>query len=119
MKILVVDDDKFIVDMVSDFLERDGIEVEKAYNGQEGIDLCSLHTFDMVIVDIFMPVKNGFELMMEVKQKYPDMIFIVMSGLGAEGSANYNEAISCGAKLVLEKPFSYKTLVTTIRDVGH
>ena len=117
MNILLADDDKLLSEIISDFLEMQKSNVKTAYDGQQGIDLCAKYEFDLAIVDIFMPVKDGLELMSEIKNNYPHIKVIAISGMGREGSEAYKSALSCGARVVLEKPFNLSKLQQTIQDV--
>ena len=69
MKILVVDDDKDIVELLSIYVKNEGYEVEKAYNGKEA--LTKLHTnpdIALMILDIMMPEMDGMEVIKEVRK---------------------------------------------------
>ena len=65
LKVLVVDDDREIVDSIAIFLRADGYEIEKAYNGLEALDIVMTHTVHLIILDIMMPSSSG--IMMSIK----------------------------------------------------
>lgn len=67
--ILVVDDDKSIVELLKDFLENDGFLVKTAFNSIQALDVISAGSIDCIILDIMMPGQNGFELCREIRTK--------------------------------------------------
>lgn len=67
--ILVVDDDKSIVELLKDFLENDGFRVKTAFNSIQALDVISAERIDCIILDIMMPGQNGFELCREIRTK--------------------------------------------------
>ena len=69
MKILVVDDETLIRDVVREYLQLDGFSVEEARDGDEALDKFQQQQFDLVIMDIMMPKKDGFQTLKEMKQK--------------------------------------------------
>jgi CheY-like chemotaxis protein len=82
-KILIVEDDPLINKMYSEKLTRDGYEVEVASNGHEGLDKLNKGGFDLIILDIMMPVMSGTELITEIKkdQNLEKLPIIVLSNL--------------------------------------
>ena len=112
-KILVVDDEATVRDMVSSMIEPLGCEVTVAGNGLEAIAACKAHAFDLVITDIVMPGKNGIDLIMQLKKDYPSTHVLGISGGGGgiTGRYDYLEiAQLVGADNILRKPFSMKDM---------
>jgi two-component system, chemotaxis family, chemotaxis protein CheY len=85
-------------------LVADGHRVLAATNGKEGLELWSAHSPDLVIIDIFMPVKEGLETIQELRRKRPDVKIIAISG-APTGVLVLNMAKELGAQEVLHKPF--------------
>jgi len=81
-RILVIDDDIQILEMLGQTLEREGYEVVDALDGKEGMRLYREAPTDLVITDIVMPEKEGVETIMELKRDFPDVKIIAMSGGG-------------------------------------
>ena len=79
MKILLVEDDKFIRDSFSERLRSDKYEVNSAKNGGEAIDKITANNFDVVITDIGMPRVNGIEVLKFIKKNKPKTKVIMMS----------------------------------------
>ena len=101
-RILVVDDEADLVDMVRRKLERNGFMVEVAYNGREAIEKVSSHEFDLILTDVVMPVMDGFTFYKNLKDnpdtsKIPVIILTARSNM--EGSFR-----ALGADDFLTKP---------------
>ena len=77
LKVLVVDDDREIVDSIAIFLRADGYEIEKAYNGLEALDIVMTHTVHLIILDIMMPGIDGLSLCTYFRrQSHVPIIFV-------------------------------------------
>ena len=79
-KVLVVDDDEVIRDLIISFLSFSGYEVSGAKNGKEGLDMVVEQPPDLIISDIHMPQMNGFQLLKEVKEINPKLPVIFITG---------------------------------------
>lgn len=115
-RILVCDDDDTIVELLTAILEEAGYEVTGAEHGKEGIDKFREENPDMMIVDIDMPHKDGFEVMEELTRdgslnKIP---FFVVSA--HERKEDLKRAEGYGAKQFLTKPFEADTLVKLVQE---
>lgn len=117
-QILLIDDDVHVRDMLRMTLEYFGHTVTEARNGQEGIDLLNLSKPDLVITDLVMPVKGGFEVMIELKMHHPTVKLIVMSGGGRRGPQDSLPfAHALGATRVLAKPFATGLLMAIVNEL--
>jgi YesN/AraC family two-component response regulator len=117
-KILIIDDEPYILLMLKKMLERAGYEVDLASNGREGLELFSKASADLVITDIIMPDKEGLELILEMKKKRPGLKIIAMSGGGRISPESYLEcAQHFGAEKVFQKPFKQKEMVTAVKEL--
>jgi len=118
-RVLVVDDEASVRDMVKAMIEPDGYNVIEAGNGAEAVDACRGASVDLIITDIVMPGKNGIDLIMAVKKDYPDVPVIAISGGGGiTGRFDYLEiAKLVGAKNILKKPFAMAELRLTVGDM--
>jgi DNA-binding response OmpR family regulator len=118
MKILLVDDNAGLLKVQSTFLRKAGYEVITATNGQEALDLAAIQTFDLMITDIVMPEKEGIEIIRELRQKFPEMKIIAMSGGGRVQAGDYLFiAKKLGADQTLSKPFTAAELLAAIKSV--
>ena len=68
LKVLVVDDDREIVDSIAIFLKADGYEVEKAYNGLEALDIVMSQTVHLIVLDIMMPELDGIKTLLRLRE---------------------------------------------------
>lgn len=118
-RILVVDDEEHVRDMVTAMIEPLGYDIVVAKNGAEACDVCKAALVDLIITDIVMPEKNGIDLIMETKKEYPDIPVIAISGGGGiTGRYDYLEiAKLVGAKNILEKPFSMEELRSAVDNI--
>ena len=101
-RILIVDDDKIILDSLSEFLSLEGYEVRGASGFQEAVRLLERESFQLVLTDVNMPEVDGFELLRVVKSRFPELVVIIITGYGTIESAV--EAIKMGAYDYLTKP---------------
>ncbi|UCD28293.1 MAG: sigma-54-dependent Fis family transcriptional regulator [Planctomycetota bacterium] len=101
-RVLIVDDDKIIVESLIEFLKLEGYEAIGAESFAEAIASLERATFNLVITDINMPNTDGFELLRIIKQRYPHIVVIMITGYGTIESAV--EAIKMGAYDYLTKP---------------
>jgi DNA-binding response OmpR family regulator len=121
-RILVIDDEVSIRRILRSILERAGHTVLEAADGHEGMALWRREPTDVVVTDIFMPEKDGVEVIREMKHSATKPKIIAMSGGGARGLLDWRAtALGLGADGVLVKPFDERTLLLIIQEVltGH
>ncbi len=103
-RILIVDDEALIRDMVASYVSHIGFEAVTAQNGREALERLRNEPFAILISDIKMPEMDGFELMKTVRSEFPDIHIIAMTGHGA--SYTFTDVVESGATDYLNKPFS-------------
>lgn len=108
-KILIIDDEPATVDMLSVFLELNGYEGVKAYNGTDGLTLLEVEQPDMLIVDLMMPDMEGFDVCQQVRKKphFSSTPILIISARTDQESIH--KAYSCGANGYLTKPIKNLT----------
>ena len=112
--ILVVDDDEGIRTLVKKYLNENSFLVTTAQNAEDASDKVKIIKFDLIILDIMMPGKNGLEFIQENKNKLNTPIIL----LTAKGEANERvEGLELGADDYLPKPFEPKELILRIRNI--
>ncbi|MBT6500704.1 MAG: response regulator [Deltaproteobacteria bacterium] len=117
-RILIVDDDVDVLDMLGQTLEREGYEVVSAANGKEGVRLYREDPVDLVITDIIMPEKEGIETIMELKRAFPDVKIIAISGGGLVDPEGYlSMAKQLGARYTFSKPVEREDLLKAVREL--
>jgi len=103
-RVLVVDDEENIRQILKEYLDEFGYEVACAVNGQEALQIYKNGRFDVILSDLVMRPVDGLELLGEVKKVDPDAIFIMITGYPSIESAL--EAVKKGAKDYITKPFN-------------
>lgn len=118
-KVLIVDDEPNIVLSVEFLMRREGHEVVTASDGQEAIELLAATKPDLMILDVMMPRKNGFEVCAEVRAD-PTLSRMPILMLTAKGrEAEMKKGISLGADAYITKPFSTHDLVAKVHELLH
>jgi len=115
-KILVVDDEPEITDLIKLMLSPIGYEVIKAGNGKKGLDVFNSENPDLVITDIVMPDMEGIELVRSLLKINQELPIIVMSG-NPTGTKFLKIAGILGAHSSINKPFSAEELVILIKNI--
>ena len=116
-KVLIADDEPNIVAALQFLLERNGYEVQIARNGNEALELIEAEMPDLVLLDIMMPQKSGYEVCQRMRER-PDWQHIKIVMLSAKGrDAEVNKGLSIGADLYVTKPFSTHELMDKIKGL--
>lgn len=110
--ILLVDDDKYILNLVEVHLVEEGYRVYKATDGMQALNLMKEHSFDLAVVDVMMPFMDGFELTKEIRKMYDIPVIL----LTAKDQIEDKEAgFASGTDDYLVKPFEPKELIFRIK----
>ena len=109
MKILVVDDEKLVLDQISEVLETMGYDVIKGKDGKEAIELFEKNNPDLLLLDIRMPNVDGYEAYFEIKKNHKNAKIIFMSAFPIENES-YAKIREHGMMYLLIKPFSIDVL---------
>ncbi len=114
MKILVVDDEALIRDVIREYLILEGYEVSEAENGDEAVEKALKEDYNLIIMDIMMPKKDGYQACKEIREK-KSVPFIMLSARGEE----YDKLIGfdLGIDDYVTKPFSPKELVARVKAI--
>jgi len=115
MKILVIDDEPVVLNSCRKVLEEDGFDVYLVPSADEALKVMKNEGFDLLLVDIKMPKHDGIYLMQKVKEKWPDIPIIVMSGYPTPDTIT--DGAKMGADAFIAKPFTPDELLETIRQV--
>lgn len=119
MKILIIDDDERIRDLFRMWLEREGFEVFAAENGMEGMKVQLATPMDLIVCDLIMPVQEGIETITQIKNQFPEVGIIAISGGGKIGPDSYlSVAEHLGAWRVFTKPVDMRLMIETIKEWG-
>ena len=113
-KILVCDDDKEIVEAIDIYLTQEGYTVRKAYDGEEALKILKEEEIDLLIIDVMMPVMDGFELVENLKE-FKDIPVIMLTAKGE--SKDKLRGFSVGVDDYVVKPFDPTELMARVRAV--
>ena len=112
--ILLADDEESVVKLFRGILEGDRYQVTTARDGEEVLRLLSGIRFDLVIIDLVMPHREGIETILAICREYPDLKIIAVSG----AAEFYLEAAAAlGANATLRKPVAPEQLLAAVREV--
>lgn len=114
MKILIVDDEKMIVEVLKEYAEFEGFEVDVAFNGEDALIKATKEDFDCIVMDIMMPKLDGFALIKEIR-KIKDTPSIIMSARNTEFDKLHG--FELGADDYVVKPFSPKEVIARTKAV--
>jgi len=103
-RVLIVDDEENIRQILTEYLTEFGYEVACAVNGQEALQIYRKDNYDIILSDLVMRPMGGLELLHEIKKVDPDVLFIMITGYPSIESAM--EAIKIGARDYITKPFN-------------
>ena len=120
-RVLVVDDDPMVCMAIEIYLERHGFEVTIADGGETGLRALEDSSFDLMIVDIFMPHMRGFESIRVFHERAPAIPLVAMSGyafanLDSPAPDFLRMALELGAARCLRKPFTPAALLAVINE---
>jgi DNA-binding response OmpR family regulator len=116
-RILVIDDDEIMNEMMVQLLSESGYEAEGARDGSHGMTLLDTKPFDLVITDIVMPEKDGLETILAIRGRSPAVPIIAVSGGGRIGPEQYLQlARGFGAAYVFQKPFDSAPFLAAVRE---
>ena len=114
-KVLIVDDDPIIIEVLSVRLKMTGFEVLSAANGKEGLEKANREHPDLIILDVIMPEMNGFETCRHLKEdpKTKDIPVIMLTSLSKE--KDLEKGLEKGADCFITKPFNSADLMFEIK----
>jgi DNA-binding response OmpR family regulator len=113
MKILLIEDDTRIAELIKRGLEEQGFVITVAFDGYLGKKLAVTHDFDLIITDIILPKINGIDLCKELRALKPDLPILILTALGT--TDDKVEGFDAGADDYLVKPFDLRELHVRIR----
>ena len=113
-KVLVVDDEKLIVKGIRFSLEQDGMQVDCAYDGQEAIDLATNNKYDIILLDVMLPIHDGFEVCQQIRE-FSDVPIIMLTAKSDESDELMG--FDLGVDEYISKPFSPKILVARVEAI--
>ncbi len=115
--ILIADDEPNILLSLEFLMQREGFRVLVARDGQQALDAILAHRPDLVLLDVMMPIKNGFEVLQAVRER-EDLAGLKVLMLTAKGrEIDMAKGLALGASAYMTKPFSTRELVDKVRSL--
>ena len=112
-RILVVDDEQAINQMLADSLRMEGYEADGVFDGVEAIQKLKDKSYQLVILDIRMPRKDGLEVLQFIREEYPDLPVLIITALASKEEVK--NTVKLGAYACLKKPFRLDTVLETVK----
>ena len=114
-RLLIVDDDELILEMLKDILEEEGLLIDAVLNGKEAFDKLESQKYDLVISDVRMPEIDGFKVLKHVKDNFKRTKVILMTGYTEE--YDISDALILGADDYLTKPFDDSKVIMAVNNL--
>jgi len=115
--ILIVDDEPSIIVPLQFLMEQNGYHVLVAFSGEEAMETIEHHHPDLILLDIMLPVIDGFEVCQRVREnpEFKDIRIILLTAVGSE--ANVAKGLALGADAYITKPFSNSEVIGKVREL--
>jgi DNA-binding response OmpR family regulator len=116
MRILIIEDEVKVVDFLKKGLSEAGYDVEAAFDGQMGYRLAVTKPFDLIILDVILPVMNGFEVCRKIRESNAAIPILMLTALGT--TDDKLDGFNAGADDYLVKPFQFMELLARIKALS-
>jgi DNA-binding response OmpR family regulator len=113
MKILIIEDDVKIVNFLKKGLEEESYSIDYSHNGEEGLYLASVNNYDLILLDIMLPILDGIEVCKKIRASNINTPIIMLTARGS--IEDTIKGLDIGANDYLAKPFSFSELLARIR----
>ena len=116
-KILIVDDEPSIIVALQFLMEQNGYETLVAFSGEEAMETVARHRPDLILLDIMLPVVDGFEVCQRVREKaeWKDIRIALVTALDRE--SNVAKGLALGADAYVTKPFANADLIAKVKEL--
>jgi CheY-like chemotaxis protein len=115
-RILLIDDDRPLRTVLAEALSLAGHEVFQAEDGRQGVEIFRVARPDVVVTDLIMPGQEGIETIVQLRQEFPDLPIIAISGGASHSKLYLDMAKRLGARRIIPKPFSADQLLGAITE---
>jgi DNA-binding response OmpR family regulator len=115
--ILIVDDEPSIIVALQFLMEQNGYQTIVAFSGEEAMEAVAQHRPDLILLDIMLPVVDGFEVCQRVREnpEWKEIRIVMVTALGSE--VNITKGLDLGADAYITKPFSNAELVAKVKEL--
>jgi DNA-binding response OmpR family regulator len=116
-KVLIVDDEPGIIVALQFLMEQNGYATMVAFSGEEAMEAVAKHHPDLILLDIMLPVVDGFEVCQRIRENpgWNDIRIVLVTALGSD--ANVTKGLDLGADAYVTKPFSNTDLVAKVKEL--
>jgi DNA-binding response OmpR family regulator len=116
-KVLIVDDEPSLIVALQFLMEQNGYETIVAFSGEEAMEAIAKYHPDLVLLDIMLPVVDGFEVCQRVRENpdWKDIRIVLLTALGSE--AHVTKGLDLGADAYVTKPFSNTDLMAKVKEL--
>jgi DNA-binding response OmpR family regulator len=116
-KVLIVDDEPSIIVALQFLMEENGYNTLVAFSGEEAMEAVAKHHPDLILLDVMLPVVDGFEVCQRVRENpdWKDTRIVLLTALGSD--ANVTKGLDLGADAYVIKPFSNADLVAKVKEL--
>jgi DNA-binding response OmpR family regulator len=116
-KILIVDDEPSIIVPLQFIMEQNGYEILVAFSGEEAMEVVARHRPDLILLDIMLPVVDGFEVCQRVRENpdWKDIRIVLVTAVGTE--ADMTKGLDLGADAYVTKPFANADLIAKVKEL--
>jgi len=115
-KILIVDDESVVLDVLERILARLGCMTAVAHTGEKALELFAGSVFDLVMLDVLMPGRNGFEIAEEMRKIRPHQKIVLVTGMGEHAASIRSDTCSVQVDDILAKPFSFEKIKHVVEE---
>lgn len=115
IKVLIAEDDLDLGNLLKQYLELNGFEVMRVYNGEEARTEMKINSYDITIIDVMMPKEDGFTLAARLKQLYPEMPFLFVTARKLK--EDILQGLRLGADDYIVKPFDVDELILRMQNI--
>ena len=112
MKLLIIEDEKLLAESLKTILEANGFEVETVFDGKSGLEYAELGIYDLIILDIMLPIMDGYQLAKNLRSKRCGTPILMLTA--RSGVEDRIEGLDAGADYYLTKPFDTRKLLACI-----
>ena len=112
MRILIVEDEKMLADSLKSLLANKGFDLDVTYDGESGLEYARLKIYDLMILDVMMPKKNGYDVAKTLRNEHNGIPILMLTARSQ--TEDRIRGLNCGADYYLPKPFDTKELLACI-----
>lgn len=113
MRILIVEDEKPLVDAIAQLLRDQHYDVDTVYDGKSGLDFALISDYALIILDVMLPLLNGFDVVKALRQQKKSTPVLMLTA--CESTCDKITGLDCGADDYMTKPFDYNELFARVR----